>query len=189
MDPGLEEIGVIAASIDPGIRATGIALWRDGRLASARLVRIPDAPKPPEAWTLMARRVRDAAGVRDATGNASRFVIEFPRTYGGRSVRGSTDDLLVLAGLVGTIAELLSDYGTVELVHPQDWKGGTPKTISKRRTEGRLFEDELGRIDWAGCPASLEHNVWDSIGIGLKAFGTGRAVSSSSTPKSSRRAS
>ena len=134
-------------------------------MIEARLVRIPDAPQPPEAWTLMAGII--ARTVRAYSSQAYQAVVEFPRTYGGRASRGSTDDLLSLAALVGTIAAW---FNTSRIVQPQEWKGGTPKKISMKRTIEHLSEAELDLIDWTDCPASLRHNVWDAVGIGLFAF-------------------
>ena len=58
-----------------------------------------------------------------------------------------------------------------KLVHlkPAEWKGQVTKEISASRTLRKLSDEEL-QIVTGGIlkvPASLRHNVYDAIGIGL----------------------
>jgi hypothetical protein len=151
-------------SIDPGIRATGVALWDDkGTLARAGLVRIPDKAAHP--WIKMSDTLIDWI----FPDQISRAFIEFPQTYAGRASRGDTNDLLALAGLVGAIHFTIYNGFAIHTVQvrPGEWKGQRPKAVTKANVLEKLTKEELARVDLK-IPVSLRHNVFDAVGIGLK---------------------
>jgi hypothetical protein len=153
-------------SIDPGIRGVGLAMWRDGKLESALYLPNPmkDGNGPVEA-AAMARAVYDKY-------KCDVLVLEYPRTYGGRASRGTTDSLFPLAAVDGALAALFCDRKVVYYL-PQQWKNGTEKPettkepyVIEHKVRTRLDKDELGRIVWGN---NVKHtwDVSDSIGLGL----------------------
>lgn len=173
-------------SVDPGLRETAFALFADGRLTRATLVRNPETvARGPAAWASMAFEfVRAIEGATFSTA-----VIEQPEQYavaGGR--RG---DVSELTGVVGALSVPLA-YHANELIGvlPKVWKGSIQKEAHHRRilgtafyggamgerktfikeVPGRLSPEELRAIDTAH-PKRLLHNVFDAIGIGLFQLG------------------
>lgn len=147
-------------SIDPGLRACGVAIWRPtGELERAEYVLGAKAAPGAVAWIAMATAIYHATEIYEPKG----LVIELPRTYGGRAARGDANDLIQLAATVGAITTRLRLPTTVYL--PDHWKGQTTKEVTKNRVEERLSPAEHARIIW---PApSLRHNVIDGIALGM----------------------
>jgi hypothetical protein len=91
------------------------------------------------------------------------FVSEFPKVYPHKRV--DTDDLFMLATVIGGVRNGISDITETYAYLPQEWKGETPKPIHNRRVMKTLRPGEANRVAWP--IESLLHNVLDSIGIGL----------------------
>ncbi len=149
---------MILVSIDPGVKACGVAVFKDGILISAKYVERKDrCPKALAAavWDYVTEELpRDCIDL---------VIVERPRTYGGRASRGDTNDLLDLSIVVGAL--LVAIGGEYRLVYPADWKKQVPKEIMIARIKSKLSESELDNIIF--CRGSKMHNVWDAIGIGL----------------------
>lgn len=98
------------------------------------------------------------------------LVIERPQVYKAQFLKGDPNDLVDLALMGGALSGILHGKCRATLFYlPCEWKGQVVKAAMNARIKKRLSEDEQRRIDW---PAkSLQHNVWDAIGIGLKAVG------------------
>lgn len=155
---------MILVSFDPGLRDAGLAIWKDGKLQRATLVRSPEKKeRGPFAWMQMAKAVAEQAPSPD------RCVIEIPQVYQQRFWKGDPADLIELAGVNGAVVARL-DAHEHHGYRPREWKGQTPKDVHGKRIMKALSAEEASRID--PCPASLLHNVIDSIGIGL--FDLGR---------------
>lgn len=162
---------MIVVSIDPGVRACGVAVWMDGNLLAAAHVKSRCKEDDSLAWDAMARAVVRyvdttlfAIGA-DRLAPPDHLVIEFPQTYGGRSAKGDTNDLLQLAAVVSAIC---TRFGSITIWRPREWKGSVPKEVTARRVDARLSAAEKSRIHW---PApSLRHNVYDAIAIGQRFF-------------------
>lgn len=151
-------------SVDPGLRASGVAVWDGaGVLLWAGYVKGAVAAPGAIAWEAMARAVYHAVERYEP----HELAIELPQTYGGRAARGDTNDLIQLAAVVGAVATRLRLATTV--YRPADWKGGVRKEVTAARVDESLSDNEKTRIEWPA--ASLRHNVYDALGIGLKRLG------------------
>jgi hypothetical protein len=73
-----------------------------------------------------------------------------------------TNDLLDLAGVLGAATANAS----ADIFHcfPADWKGQVPKAMMNERVKGFLSAHEHAHVVSVGA---LDHNTWDSVGIGL----------------------
>ncbi len=106
------------------------------------------------------------------------LLIEVPRIYQGSKQKGDPDDILQVAGVVGAISAI-GTWGTVRGIHPRDWKGTiNPEVMIERiqwldpreKKRPRLTHAEFDTIERPRA-VSLEHNMWDAIGIGLHHLG------------------
>lgn len=156
-------------SIDPGLRASGCAMWRDGLLERAALVSsLSESAATCEAVLTM---VREVAQWVDDVGWSSdlRVICEYPRTYGGRASRGDANDLIAVALVSGALVNEFSGATASRLVLPQEWKGSAPKSATEARAREDLSRDELARVKLPRGARAAE-NVWDAVGIGLWAL-------------------
>lgn len=146
--------------VDPGLRGCGVAEFVGGNLVRAAYVKNPrEVGRGYEAHRTMARAVKQWM-----TPHVDRLVIELPRVYpGSAQQKGDLNDLLDLAGVGGAIAS--SCTTEVESVFPADWKGQTPKDVMTERIKRACTPEEKATAE--KCAASLAHNLWDSVGIGL----------------------
>jgi hypothetical protein len=160
----------LVVSLDPGLRHLGLSVFIDGVLRHAILVRNPEKKaRDGKAWSAMGQATIDALFAIDAElVFPDVLVSEIPQVYWGRSGGGNADDLIQLAGVVGAVAHAI-DAKDFVAYRPRQWKGNVPKEAMCKRIESRLSAEELAAI--APCPASLRHNVVDSIGVGLKYLG------------------
>lgn len=158
-------------AVDPGKRACGCALFRSGtkELARAALVDGAEAANGPEAWVATAIAV-----ARWASPGIEAVVIERPGAY-GRDLPSRTLNLQELVAVGAAVCALFPD--AVHIAYfPRDWEGALKRPASHReadpvaeRVRGRLSPGERARVL---LPApSRAHNVWDAVGIGLKALG------------------
>ena len=163
---------MILVAVDPGIRGCGVATFNEGKLVRAAYVKShAKTGNGPGACRGMANAVRDWLGPAAGT-----LVFEWPRVYASRIRAGQTktdpNDLLALCGVDGALAALYP-YATAECYAPSDWKGQIPKPktgdpyIVETRIRSRLDLTETAAAEAGAVPASLAHNVWDAIGIGL----------------------
>lgn len=151
-------------AVDPGLRACGVAVFRDdGELLAAGLVENP-VERGNSHLALHSMAVAVRAFARDFLGDVRDLAVVCERMQlDGRTDRRRMQavlDLAVVSGLVGPCA----------LYEPREWKGGVPKAIHQRRILDRLTSAERGRIASAGA---LTHNVVDAVGIGLHHLGRG----------------
>jgi RNase H-fold protein (predicted Holliday junction resolvase) len=149
-------------SVDPGLRTCGVALWNEGILHSAKLVRGHKSEFDAPAWLTMA----DAVSAFTGDESVDTLVIELPQVYqrGGGKTKGDPNDLIQLAAAVGAITTRMNC--TTNIVYrPAQWKHQLPKEVIEDRTKQILSDVELRRVD---LPAiTLRHNVWDAVAIGL----------------------
>lgn len=153
-------------SIDPGLNHCGIAVWMNGGLFKAGLVKAKSAKKD------IAARIRAMTKALDDwefvvwgelynqytnVGPGCR-VSELPQVYPGPRTIGDPNDLIALALVVGAIDP---DH----LYKPREWKGNVPKDVMIKRIQSKLSADERRKVNLPS-PA-LAHNVWDAVGIGL----------------------
>jgi hypothetical protein len=151
-------------AVDPGISACGCALFAGRTLVQAQLVRntCSDTADLAERFKCM------AIAVCDAHEGVSSLAIEYPVAYRKREFhKGDQNDLLKIAAVVGTILARLGVPS--RLYFPYDWKRQMTKAITRRRVEKRLSMAEAAVVVLPA--ATLQHNVFDGIGVGLHDVG------------------
>lgn len=94
--------------------------------------------------------------------------MEIPRIYPGSPVRQNDLIDLTAAGM-GVAAKLTNDRVAVKTVEPAQWKGQAPKEVIRKRIKRLLTQSERMRLDLClkYVKKSLQHNLYDAIGIGL----------------------
>lgn len=153
--------------MDPGLRACGVALFRDGVLVRAGAVRGPREGRGPEVWAALAAYVEVwADGLlpfdSDVVGT---LVVETMRhNPHGRSV--PVEDLLELAGVAGAVVGRLPGW-TAHAAQAHRWKGQVPRDVMGRRVEAHLREEGL----WARVEVP---SVKDHLNDAMHAVGMGR---------------
>ena len=151
-------------SLDPGSNATGWAWWEGGELYGGGVVR-------GTAGSAVDTGI-DAGRVIQRHAGAVAFIIyERMAIYKFTSQRGDQNDLIPLAEIAGAACGALGARG--EPVLARTWKGQVPKDVCHARCRSRLNERELRHAVAAEeiVIASLRHNFWDAIGIGLWKIG------------------
>ncbi len=111
------------------------------------------------------------AGLDDffrAIGEPFDLGIEIPQVYDSSKQIGEQKSIIRLALVAGACMRAAADNGCVSIVQflPSEWKGQVKPEVLEARIKSKLTAEELERIE---LPAkTVEHNVWDGIGIGLK---------------------
>lgn len=144
-------------AIDPGVDATGVALFNGMELIGARLLRDPYGLPFPFV--------------------ADEIVVEVPVQRGEQS-KVRVANLLTVALCAGYLTGQcssfsVSQWGTKPIawrVDPQAWKGQRTKSVDNARTLRILSPVERQCVDTI-MPEGLRHNVLDAIGIGLWTLG------------------
>lgn len=151
----------LIAAIDPGLLFCGLALFSgDGTLLAAELVDGYASTHKSVEWIEMGRAVARRLAVQ-----VDELVIERPKIYGSFSkFKGDQNDLLDIAAVVGAICAKVNAVNVVTFL-PSDWKGQQPKEVTQRRVKLTLSDAEWAKVKLP--QKSLEHNVYDAIGIGL----------------------
>jgi hypothetical protein len=145
-------------ALDPGLRLCGVALFTDGVLTAAALVRNPvKTVRGPAAWFGMGDAVRSWLGPR----TVEVFVCEVPQVY--RSTPNPAD-LIELAGVDGACAVSVNAR-EFHSYKPVQWKHNKTKEKHHPFILDKLAEVELAAFE--PMPESLKHNVIDAVGIGL----------------------
>src|SRR5574343_1281146 len=140
-------------AVDPGVHATGIAVFNGQTLMIADLVQA-------ETLEQMISRLDERVMRGEAPHfNYDRGVIERPTVYSKNS-KGDPNDLIRVAIVAGAAAVRCF---SVRFVEPRTWKGQVPKAIHNRRVVETLSPAELAAI---ACiqPKSLQHNALDAVG-------------------------
>lgn len=146
-------------AIDPGI-ATGIAVFNGALLTHASVIRNDYAT----LYHFLDHLQR--TGGKPLRGGL--IVCEFPVVYSAAKSKGDPNNLLGLAVQYGHCEAVANWFGChCRKVQPREWKGQTPKDISKQRTVSALTKDELAAVLNYSYPVSVDHNRFDAIGIGL----------------------
>jgi hypothetical protein len=149
----------IVVSVDPGIRECGVARFLDGELFQGKNLELRaaiDIMRPQETW-----------------------IVELPRTYGGRGAgKADANDLIAVARVVGSFEGRGWRLGyQINTPTAREWNGGLPKEVTARRVWSLLSSVERARLEItplarkrlnsAGkIPESAMH-VTDAAGIGL----------------------
>jgi len=137
-------------TIDPG-KTIGLACFESGELVSV------DEHKP--------KRLLDAARFIALCCPYIPFdlAIELPQVYPVQRWKGDPNDLITVALQAGVILGAVYAYiATLYIIKPSEWKGSTPKAISKERTLAKLTAGERAHVQ----KKSSTH-IMDAIGLGL----------------------
>ena len=148
-------------SVDPGLRACGVAAFDGRSLLWAGYVKNTDEAR----WYSMVHAVDNA--VRDrCQAIPSSLVIEIPQIYVQSRWKGDQNDIVMLAGLVGAFVYFFDVREGSKIYRPAEWKGQVTKEITELRMKKRLSAEELEKVILPPAK-SLVHNVWDAVGLGL----------------------
>jgi hypothetical protein len=154
----------ILIAVDPGLVCTGLAVFVDGELRTVRGA-CTDPTK-----SLQERVLSIAEDVQDAGCCAQRCVMEMPTIYPRAKGKGSGNDIVKLATVVGAVIAALP-VSTMILVAPAAWKGQVPKRIHQPRILAKLRENESRIVRAVSREYGAKtHNIIDAIGIGLYAL-------------------
>lgn len=161
-------------AVDPGLNACGVSIFNeDARLELAAFVENERdaAVDLPTRWEGMALAV--GAFIARASAKWSHvdrtMVVEMPKVYPAARQVGDQNDLMNLVGVVASIVNLNMSERR-RLLYPRDWKGTLDANDMIERVKGRLSPTEHRRVQLPTA-ASLQHNVWDAVGIGLHVVG------------------
>lgn len=184
-------------SADPGIsKGTSAARFVDGVLDGAALLRRPPGVRSnhPEGWHWMAESVWEW-WINGGIETPDKIALEYPQVYTFGKGKGDPNDLFPIACVAQSLAALgLAEDAEVVHYLPSEWKGTRGKLANTVDVRRRLTVEEFARIQippntCGPCatqnPAAecakvarrkdsepcLIHNIYDAIGIGLKALG------------------
>lgn len=142
------------ASIDPGVKRVGFAVWEDSRLKQAGICE---------------------PTLQDWMRGLDEIVIEKPQVYVAARSKGDPNDLVELALVVGWMAGIawMADNAAAIYYKPSEWKGQLPKQVCHDRVIKALMDREREAIV---LPPNKRHalDVLDAIGIGLYHLGRSR---------------
>ena len=166
-------------SIDPGLRASGVALFDNTELRAASWVRSPSKEDGAEAWVAMGWAIACYAAPYLPGTDSLIFVAEVPQIYHGRREDTDLNDLPPLAGVVGAAAAFFygRSGGVRQYVsyYPHDWKSNVPKAIKVARIWAEIDKRPGERARVALPPGRKKgsvgkgvHNIVDACGIGLR---------------------
>lgn len=156
-------------SIDPGLRVCGVAFWRGGTLLRAGLAKseAPASARDAAAWAGMIDGASKWIARNWTEWDEQEYAIELPQVYDRSRSKGDPNDLIQIAAVVGEMSRFGAGQRTI--YRPREWKSTVKKEVMCRRVEGRLSVEERARVE---LPArSLQHNVWDAVGVGLHHLG------------------
>jgi hypothetical protein len=148
-------------TIDPGLAGCGVAASNEKQIERALYVAC-EATAFEERLDEMPARLLEGFG-----GSFDLLLIEFPQTYGGRASRGDTNDLLRLCGMASVLFRHGAQFAAKRnFVAPSAWKSNVDSDICVQRAQMRLSPNETKRVALPSAK-SLQHNVWDAVGINL----------------------
>ena len=159
-------------SIDPGKKHAGCALFEDGELINAYLVKADKDLAQAQGWPLTtAMAIGQSILDRFPPGMLEVCVYEQPKVYRTMGSRDKANDLLELAVMSGSFIGLYSEkIERICTYLPKEWKGTVPKNVMIKRIIGRLSDEEKSRVELPKNKAR-QTDVWDAVGIGLKYVG------------------
>lgn len=162
-------------TLDPGIRGCGLAYYEAARLAHATYVRNPR--KTGSDTSEVAAMVGALAERLAAWGLPQRaprvLAVERPQIYAQGKGKGDPNQLIPLAEIGAGLACTLV-WDRLVTYRPRQWKGTIDgdtmvARIAATGPRSLLTPEEHACVDLP-C-ASLAHNVWDAVGIGLHHLG------------------
>lgn len=156
-------------SIDPSIRACGIAVFDKSKLVHANVLRTMAVVNPVISIEEIADKVltswEQTMGVSYAP---EVLIVELPQIYSGKQAKGDPNDLIPSAILAGVLWEKLKPKA-IMLPQPKQWKGQLTKEVTTNRVMEKLTDRELTNVsdDLMRVPSNLRHNAYDAIALGI----------------------
>lgn len=176
---------MILLAVDPSLRSTGVALFRDGELIAVSKIRTACGPSDDIAHRAraMARDVAawEARIPERQGGRPDALAVEWPQVYRTAKSKGDPNDLLGLAGVCAAVAALYPS-ALVTSYCPAAWEPA-PKVSSARKLKklgpvdseaftsprGVRIMGRLSKTERVLVPES--HDAVDAVGIGLHHLG------------------
>jgi|SRR5579859_2254349 len=154
--------------IDPGINGCGVAFFSEsGKLTGACYVRAPASEFEVSAVSMRVKLMAEAVLKIIGEDPSRLLVTERPQIYTWGKGKGDLNQLIPLAEVCAFIAARWG--GPWATVSPREWKGTIDGDAMTERIMERLTREEFKNIVRAG--KTVDHNVFDAIGIGLGKFG------------------
>lgn len=179
--------------VDPGLNASGVALFRGDRLVEAACLRprdgVIETPVKRHAVigarvAIMARLVvlwcdaaicrsiddpENPAGSRVAA-TPDEVAVEWPQIYTRDKSEGDPNDLLPLAGVCAAVVQSFALTASSTCYTPRDWKGTIDGDAMTVRLERRLVDSGEAAFVLEHAE-TYRHNAVDAYGIGLHHLG------------------
>lgn len=163
-----------AITIDPGLRKTGVAVWKNTNLGAF-------VSKPSDFSELVAvffpenlETARDLLGFRGmffATCYALGSYLDYPLGYlvieGQQIYQSGSHEMPQLAGVCGALSLIPAD-NYISLL-PKKWKRNLKKNLMEHHAKPTLSDTEYTTLKafLDTMRKDERHNVWDAVGIGL----------------------
>lgn len=153
---------------DPGLRAVGVALWKDGVLLHAGAVRGPPPPaRGPAVWGLLAADVYADIEVPIAGLAGPCHLVTETMQYQHGTKKGSAEDLLEVQGVAGAIVGVFSRTAVLFDEAPAHaWKGQVPRDVMAGRVEGWLRAQGWWDRVVPSSRATENNDAMHAVGIG-----------------------
>lgn len=146
-------------SVDPGKLGAGVAVFEDRELTWAAFVEGKDWFDTAANVSTALHEIYDRTIIADAL-----LVIEVMQIYKPKHSKGDPNKSLVpLLQMASALSGIL--FLKPEEFRPRQWKGQQPKSVTIHLVKESLSEEEIDRIEMP--KKSLQHNVYDAIGIGI----------------------
>jgi len=155
----------LLVACDPSLRTPALAIFKDGVLQRALLVKSPEKSlRGLPAWLAVAAECRFqlAKYFKRPDFLVDVFVGEEMPVYQFDGLQ-KRRDLLQVQGSMSAIACELRAVRSISY-EPSLWKGSVKKEVFTARVESKLTLAEKSVID--KCPNSLRHNLLDSVALG-----------------------
>lgn len=138
----------VMASIDPGLREMGVALWDlelEKLIRADRVQSLESEARGPEAWHSIGRQFNKFLRT-NMTGlsGIQEVVSEYFRVYDHKV--GRQKEVLQLAGALGAIAGAISFEPEWRIIEPRTWTRGRSKIPNQLRIWNRLESGEKRRF-------------------------------------------
>jgi hypothetical protein len=165
-------------SIDPGRKCLALSQWAQGQLIGTWLNRAQSQGYPAsQGLATLAMSHASALGMKTkglATVAVVERMVSYP-TQGRKDSRQAQDakanDLLDLQAIGAFVGAKLAD--AIHYYSAHEWKGQADAEITRMRVVRELDERELAILCKAKeeYPDGLHHNIYASLGLGLKYLG------------------
>lgn len=158
-------------TLDPGMQASGYAVWNETLLVDVGLLRVPSKVKTLHGRLRSQHAQLEEILVQHSFHPEKNPVVcermkHYPRTRRKPGQKKAAyidpDDLISLSLLGGHLATYW--------VYPSDWKGGVPREVEQDHSRRALDVRERDIVEDV-MPNSLRKEAWSAVGIGLSILG------------------